>query len=218
MWVKICGLTDPQVAAEVSKLRPDAVGLNFAPGSKRLLTLPQAERVRRQIADGIDVVGVFVNQTADEILSTCRSLEIRIAQLHGDEPPSLAAELEELEIIRAVRVPEIGDDWRSVIESHQQAGIPLRACLVDAFVPGQYGGAGQTAPWELLAQRWRRSEWPPLVLAGGLNPENVQLAIAQVRPRGVDVASGVESSPGVQNPERVAAFLAAARAPEMIAL
>jgi phosphoribosylanthranilate isomerase len=210
MWVKICGVRGEVNAKAVAACRPDAIGLNFYAGSPRSVLPDTAARTVRALPPGIEPIGVFVNHPADEIRRICSACGIGTVQLHGDEPAEMINDLRPLRVIRALRLR--GESESEIAESLE--GIrpgALRACLVEPHVSGRYGGTGQHAPWEWLAGVWR-PEWPPLILAGGLRAENVAEAVRMVRPWGVDVASGVESAPGVKDPAQVAAFIAAARA------
>lgn len=210
MWVKICGVRDEANAQAVAACRPDAIGLNFYSGSVRCVCPDVAARIVRQLPSGIEPVGVFVNHTEDEIRTICTACGIQIVQLHGDEPPALIDALRPLQVIRALRIRE--DREAKALDGLRvmQPGV-VRACLVEPYVDGSYGGTGRQAPWEWLASAWR-TEWPPLILAGGLRADNVAQAVRLVRPWGVDVAGGVESAPGIKDPALVAAFVAAARA------
>jgi phosphoribosylanthranilate isomerase len=211
MWVKICGIRDVETARAVADLRPDAIGLNFFPQSPRFVDVRMAERICRALPVDVEPIGVFVNHDADDVLSICQHCRITTVQLHGDEGPDVAVRLAEqgLDVIRALRVDEVGiGELPELIAAHSSAS--LRGVLVDARAPGQFGGTGQTAPWAPLAAIWK-CEWPALILAGGLTPANIALAVASVNPWGVDTASGVESSPGVKNLSLVRDFIAAAR-------
>jgi phosphoribosylanthranilate isomerase len=213
MWVKICGIRDVPTARAVAELRPDAIGLNFYRGSVRAVDRQVAAEITAVLPAPIEPVGVFVNHSVDEIVALCDQCGLRTIQLHGDEPASLLPRLAAYRIIRAFRVGAEG--LESVADYLDECGrlqaLPW-ACLVDARVEGSYGGTGKTAPWDLLTRDYRFDVWPPLILAGGLTPENVVAAVAAVRPFGVDVAGGVESSPGVKDIAAVARFIAAARA------
>jgi phosphoribosylanthranilate isomerase len=137
---------------------------------------------------------------------------LRCVQIHGDESPEFLAELKGLEIIRALRVGDGGlADVHGYLDRCRELGIRLRACLLDAHVAGSYGGTGRTAPWERIAAEYRRDVDPPLILAGGLTPENVVAAIDAVRPWGVDTAGGVEVAKACKDPDRVRQFLSFAR-------
>jgi phosphoribosylanthranilate isomerase len=174
-----------------------------------------AERIVRALPVEIEPVGLFVNRPAEEIIETAKHTRLTMIQLHGDEPPEVAAKLVEagLEVLRAVRVDEstIGL-LASAVEQHR--GIPLRAILVDARVGSAYGGTGHMAPWKEIAAVWQ-NDWPKLIVAGGLTETNVGSAIEALNPHGVDTASGVESSPGTKDPARVRAFIERARNGEM---
>lgn len=216
MWIKICGISDVETARSVAQLGPNAVGLVFYGQSPRCVSPRTAAAIVRSLPDGVEPVGVFVNHSAEEIESTCRQCGIRTAQLHGDEPPESLARLQdtapELNLIRAYRLgSESLDGWEAYLVVSRELGVELTACLIDARIEGHYGGTGQTVSWNRLAQEYRRDEWPPLILAGGLRPENVPDAIRTAVPWGVDVSSGVESSPGQKDLECVARFIDAAR-------
>lgn len=211
MWVKICGLHDVDSARSIADLGPDAIGLNFHPQSPRFVDVRMAERIVRAIPSEVEPIALFVNRDPDDMLEIAVQLRISTIQLHGDEPPAVAASLAQsgLQVIRAVRVDESTiPALAATVQDHKD--IPLRAVLVDARVAGQFGGSGRTAPWKLIADAWR-PDWPPLILAGGLNPENVADAIAVTHPWGVDTASGVESSPGLKDVALARRFINAAR-------
>ena len=216
MWTKICGIRDVPTARAIAALRPSAIGLNFFAGSPRHVLVDAAAEIVRALPAGIEPVGVFVNHSAAEIDAICARCGLRTAQIHGDEPPELLAEVSlrqpDLQILRAFRMgAEKLRPLAEYLEACRRLGVTLRACLVDANVAGQYGGTGQTVPWDILRDDYRRDKWPPLILAGGLTPENVAAAIRAADPWGVDVSGGVESSPGVKDATRVERFLAAVR-------
>jgi phosphoribosylanthranilate isomerase len=212
-WVKLCGVCRASEAHDLASLGPDAIGLNFYHGSKRHVSFAMAVAIVDAIGD-VMPVGVFVNESLDEVLAAADEIELTAVQLHGDEAPEFVAEVRqarpELAIIRAWRV---GTDGLPPLAEHlarcDRLGARPDAVLVDAKVAGAYGGTGKTAPWEVL--RDYDPAWPPLLLAGGLVPENVADAIRVVHPFGVDTAGGIESYPGIKDPERAAAFLDAAR-------
>ncbi len=216
MWVKICGvnqLADALTFQSLAKqgIRPDAIGLNFYPKSKRFVAPDIAAEIVKLLPPEVVPVGLFVNHSAEEIRTICTQCGLTTIQLHGDETPEFAAELREFQILKAFRVgPEGLDPVARQLERYQQIGVSLPRCLVDSQVPGSYGGTGHRAPWEQLRSGWS-NDWPPLILAGGLNPQNVQEAIQATCAMGVDVASGVESSPGRQDPQLVEQFILEAR-------
>ena len=198
LFVKICGVTTPEDAAMAAAAGADAIGVNLWPGSKRHVTLEVAREVLAAVPAGVLKVGVFVDAAASEVERCLDELGLDRAQLHGDEAPGDFGRLD-ARLIRVVRV-------RDEASFEREAGWSPALWLYDAFVEG-YGGAGVPAPWPLIAARARR----PFVLAGGLTPANVAAAIAETRPEGVDVASGVESSSRRKDPAKVAAFINAAR-------
>ncbi|MCA9090561.1 MAG: phosphoribosylanthranilate isomerase [Planctomycetaceae bacterium] len=213
MWAKICGVTDPALARKIAQAGPSAIGLNFYRPSPRCVAVDVAAQIARALPAHVEPIGVFVNHSVDDVLDIARTVGLRTVQLHGDEEPAQAAEVADagLQIIRAFRVDDSGlGDLEQELEQYRDLRVELRGCLVDAKVAGSYGGTGHAAPWKLLAAQWR-CDWPPLILAGGLRPENVRAAIDAVRPWGVDTASGVEASPGRQDLEKVRQFLEAAQ-------
>lgn len=219
MWVKICGVRDEATAAWVAACRPDAIGLNFHPPSPRSVSPETAARIVAAVPAGIDVFGVFVNAAhhrAQQVGKIVRDVGLHGVQFHGLEAPvDVVSVMQECPPgTKAIRSWTADDDWAQLpryIESCRRHGVELSAILFDAHAPGQYGGTGKTVDWAMLRSRYDFAAWPPLLLAGGLKPENVADAIQTVQPWGVDVASGVESSPGVKDPERVQLFITNAR-------
>jgi len=216
MWIKICGITTPEDARVVHDCGANAIGLNFFRGSKRFVEVSSARTIRDAASDETEVIGVFVNAAADDVRRTVEAVGLTGVQFHGDESPATVAavqqRLPEVKLIRAIRVSP--DDPRVVSRTLSQLadeGISLDALLVDAFVPGEYGGTGHRVDSELLNLPDRET-WPPLILAGGLTGENVAAAIRAVVPWGVDTASGVEAMPGRKSPDKVRGFVTAVRA------
>jgi phosphoribosylanthranilate isomerase len=197
--VKICGVTRPEDADLACREGAGAIGLNFWRGSKRFVEDAQAREIIAAIAPGVLKVGVFVNPHPLTVTETFADLGLDIVQFHGDEQPQSWSQLPGNQMIRAIRV----FDQTSLT---QATGWNPRYFLYDSFAEG-YGGAGQQAPWSAIAAGARR----PYLLAGGLGPHNVAEAIEIVRPDGVDVASGVESKPGIKDKAKLAAFIANAR-------
>jgi phosphoribosylanthranilate isomerase len=208
--VKICGVTRPDDAAGIAAAGADAIGLNFYPQSARFVDDVQAAAIVAALPGGIAKVGVFVNAPADVILGKVEQLGLDWVQLHGDEPAEFVEKLPGIKVLRAVRLQ---DRVSAVVPTKKGLLIRLPAAvLIDAYAPGTYGGTGQTVDWRGIAVARRRLAGLPIVLAGGLTPENVATAIATARPDAVDTASGVESSPGVKDLAKVQAFLQAATA------
>jgi phosphoribosylanthranilate isomerase len=206
--VKICGVTTPADARFATEAGADAVGLNFYPPSPRFLTPDRAAAVVRALPAFAAPVGVFVGMPLRRVCAVAYQLGLRGVQTYDDGPPD--DDPFPFAHIPAFRVKDAAglEQVRQFVAAATQAGRPPAAVLIDSHVEGQVGGTGHRAPWELLAGF---DPGVPLILAGGLTPENVAEAVAVVRPWGVDVASGVESTPGVKDPDRVARFVRAAR-------
>jgi phosphoribosylanthranilate isomerase len=200
LLVKICGVTTAKDAAMAADLGADAIGVNLWPGSKRYVDPAEAAPILAAIPKGVLKVGIFVNPRVEEVANGLALLGLDRVQLHGDEVAADFSGFDSARLIRAVRV-------RDAASFQGAGGWSPGLWLYDAFVEG-YGGGGVRAPWSLIAERARR----PFLLGGGLGPENVAEAISATLPDGVDVASGVERAPGVKDPAKVAAFIAAARA------
>ncbi len=227
MWVKVCGLRNRSTATRLASLsdgdRPDAVGLNFYSGSRRCVAESSARSIVAEVGELIEVVGLFVDSPLERVVGLRNELGLPSIQLHGTESPEYVAELLSecpgVRVFRAMRVrdPESGEsgdlnELGAYFEMCGSLGVELGGCLVDACVEGQFGGTGQSPPWSLLSREYRRVEWPRLLLAGGLRPDNVGRAIAEVSPWGVDTAGGVEDSVGDMDVERVVQFVRNARA------
>lgn len=210
--IKICGVTCVADAETVAAAGADAVGLNFFPGSKRCVPLEMAAAISRALPADVRRVGLFVNADSREVRKVAKQLSLDVIQLHGDEPPELLAELGDWPIVRAFCT---SPDWQTAVDHYLDRCGELHALpaavLMDAYRPGAYGGTGAQAEWEEIV-RWsaERTELP-IVLAGGLTPDNVSAAIEAVHPAAVDTASGVESSPGIKDAGLVRQFVAAAR-------
>lgn len=219
MWVKICGVKDEATAAWVAEMQPDAIGLNFFPRSPRFVELAVATRIVKSLPVGIEAIGVFVNATrdhADRIAGIVQQTDLHGVQFHGNETPEdIASVMEACPYgTKAIRSWTADGEWLRLpqyVRACRALGVEIAAILLDAHAPGQYGGTGQTVDWHALRTQYDFGAWPRLILAGGLKAENVAEAIRTVQPWGVDVASGVESSPGVKDPQRVRSFIEAAR-------
>ena len=203
MFVKICGITRVTDALAAAECGASAIGFNFYPHSTRCVAPDVAAEISRALPLGVLRVGLFVNATAEDINTLDERLHFDLIQLHGDETPEFCAQWGE-RVIRALRIG--GEDDLKQIDDYGS----VRHIMIDASVPGAYGGTGVTCDWELAAKAVTCSE-QPVILAGGLTPENVSEAIRRVRPQGVDVAGGVESAPGVKDHDKIRAFVDAAR-------
>ena len=208
--IKICGLTRFDEARACLAAGADWIGLNFHPGSPRFVPPSRAREIIAALDCPSRIVGLFVNRPAAEVAELAESLGLQAVQLHGDEPAEDLLALGRFRIIRAFRLGG-PDDVRAMNEYLDRAetlGRPPDAVLVDALVSGIAGGTGTLLTEDVLGLI---PPLPHLILAGGLDPENVAGRIARVRPWMVDVASGVEASPGRKDPAKVAAFVHAAR-------
>ena len=210
--IKICGITTAEDAQAVAAAGADAIGLNFYRKSPRWIELTTARQVLATRPAGLITVGLFVNASADQVRRTFDDLGLDLIQLHGDEPPEYLGELAPRPVMKVFRVANGGlPDVREYLARCRQLGCPPRMVLLDSLVAGSYGGSGMTGDWDEAAQYMEEGEFPPLVLAGGLNPDNVQQAIEATHPYAVDTASGVEISAGRKSSSKVAAFVRAAK-------
>jgi phosphoribosylanthranilate isomerase len=202
--IKHCGITsvaDAHLAAEAGAW---ALGMIFWPGSRRRCAPDEAQLIGTALRRTVHLTGVFVNQRLDEIDLAVQTAGLDFVQLHGDEGPAYCGEVARrtgAKVIKAVRV-------RSRATLQAAAVYHTDLLLLDAHVDGVPGGTGQTIDWELVRQAKLTA---PLILSGGLNPDNVAEAIAATQPFAVDVASGTESAPGVKDPALLQAFHEAVR-------
>ncbi len=198
--VKICGLTAVDDAVRCVELGADAIGLNFWAGSPRCTGIRRARAIVESIRDRAQTVGIFVDAPRSEIAEILKRTGVEWAQLHGDEPPEVVAAL----LPRAYKALGVRDG--SAVELARR--YPGEHLLLDASVPGLRGGTGRTFDWKIARTLANERK---LTLAGGLTPDNVAEAVRAVQPFRVDVASGVESEPGRKDPEKVKAFIDAAK-------
>lgn len=205
--LKICGVTTREDANHLVSMGVDALGVNFWPKSKRYLA-PDDAAWLQELDGKILRVGVFVNEPPELPLRLIGEGYLDAVQLHGDETPvdATAFRDEEIPFIKAIGVKTIADLERA-------AEFGAAAILLDAHAPGIYGGTGEVFDWEVASDFRRRHPQLPVILAGGIVPGNAGLAAMSVQPAALDVASGAESSPGIKDFEKVAAFLAALHRP-----
>jgi len=205
LFVKICGITRAQDAELAATLGATALGFVFWPHSPRYLPLEAAKGIASSVGGSVLKAGVFVDQPVDEVARIVIEAELDAVQLHGHETPEYCRELMDLSavagrtVIKAVRMTDNGS---VTIDTFG----PDVIVLVDAYDAARVGGTGKTVNWDAAREiaTTRRT-----ILAGGLNAANIKLAIRSVRPYGVDVSSGVESSPGVKDPNRLRTFFEA---------
>ncbi|GAC1446711.1 MAG: phosphoribosylanthranilate isomerase [Pyrinomonadaceae bacterium] len=201
--VKVCGITNAEDARAACEAGADALGFNFYPQSPRYIAPEDARKIVDEIA-GFDVlrVGVFVNEETPEAVAQLALISgVNAIQLHGDESPEFCRAVRELisaKIIKAFRA-------RSDLTLDEMARYEVDALMIDAYAPGAFGGTGHVCDWT-FARRTAKC-FPRLFLAGGLTPDNIVAAIETVKPYGVDVASGVESSPRRKDADKMRAFL-----------
>jgi phosphoribosylanthranilate isomerase len=202
--VKLCGTTRLEDAELAVELGAWAIGFILWPGSKRHVDPGVAAGLARAVRRRIELVGVFVNQPLDDVEAAADAIGLTHVQLHGDEGPAFCAAVRERTGCRVIKALRIG----SAADVRDAARFHTDLHLLDSAVHGLRGGSGRTWDWELAAQR--RSD-VPVILSGGLTPENVAEGIAAVRPYAVDVASGVEAAPGIKDPAKAEAFVRAAQ-------
>jgi phosphoribosylanthranilate isomerase len=199
MRVKFCGITNLEDAREAARLGAWAIGLNHHPQSPRFCRPDVAVGIAAELRRQLEVVGVFVDPALDELVAAAENESLSMLQLHGGEGPAFcreAARRTGCKVIKALRV-------RSTADIRAAEAYRTDFHLLDAYRPGQPGGTGESFDWELVSGR---QSAVPLILAGGLTPGNVGEAIAASAPYAVDVASGVETSPGIKDHDLMARF------------
>ena len=197
--VKICGITNSADALAAIDAGANLLGFNFYEKSPRHITETEAAKIRPQLPKKVEAVGIFVNALPAEVAALCKSLKLDAAQLHGDESPETAAEIARtIAVIKAFRVEP--DFPLSTLDEYPEAF----AYLFDAAFTGQYGGTGHATDWDAARRAAQRHR---IILAGGLKVENVAAAVRIVRPYAVDVASGVEATPGKKDHDLLREFI-----------
>jgi phosphoribosylanthranilate isomerase len=199
--VKICGITRPEDALAAARAGAHAIGLVFYAGSPRCVTPARAAEILRVLPPFVTSVGLFVNPDPREVRETLAAAPVALLQFHGEEPPGFCRQFGR-PYIKAVKMGA-GVDLIQYARDYGDA----RALLLDAFVEGVAGGSGTTFDWNLIPPGLPL----PVVLSGGLTPENVADAVRRVRPDAVDVSSGVESAKGVKDAGKIAAFIRGVR-------
>lgn len=201
--LKICGVRTEADAHRLIDLGVDAAGFNFWPESKRYLN-PKDAAWLKHIEGRILRVGVFVNPSTDLPLRLISEGMIDVVQLHGDEDPEVAALFSNagITVIKAIGVKNPADIERA-------GGYDVDAVLLDAHAPVVFGGTGETFDWSLALEFKKRFQNTPMILAGGITPENAAMAVSQVKPAALDIASGAEISPGVKDFTKVRKLLEA---------
>lgn len=198
--VKICGITNIEDALQAVEAGADALGFVFHEKSPRYVFPEQAAAIVKALPPFVQAVGLFVNAEPDFVNATLDQCRLDLAQLHGDEPPEYCDQVNR-RVMKAFRVKDI--ESLDPIKNYRVAGH-----LLDAWSPAAYGGTGLTFNWDIakIAEKYG-----PVILAGGLTPDNVRQAVERVAPYAVDVSSGVEAAPGKKDPEKVREFIRQAK-------
>lgn len=199
--VKICGITSIADAHAAAQAGADAIGLVFYAPSPRAVSVAQAREIAASVGPFVTVTGLFVNAEASFIGDVLANVGLHVLQFHGDESREFCEQFQR-PYMKALRMkPEL--DVEQAISEHPNSS----AILLDAYHPGIPGGTGETFDWQRVPMRSAR----PIVLAGGLTPENVAMAIQSTQVYGVDVSGGVESAPGKKDPHKIEQFIHNAR-------
>jgi phosphoribosylanthranilate isomerase len=198
--VKVCGITNEDDALQAVDAGADALGFVFYDLSPRCISYETAERIIRKLPPFVVTVGVFVNNPIRSINLAVERCGIQVVQLHGDETPDFCAGIRH-QIVKAFRV-------RDITSIENIRNYPVSGFLLDAYVPGSYGGTGLTFNWETAKLA---KQYGPIILAGGLNVNNVRKAAETVAPYAIDVSSGVEASPGKKDHAKVEEFIKRAK-------
>lgn len=207
---KICGLTREEDVVMASAMGADAVGFVVGvPSSPRNLSLKKAETLLKRVPLFVKSVLVMAPKSVDDLLTTYEKLSPDALQIHGNSLPDasiIRENVHQTSLIRAVKATPT-----TVLQDAVEASKSFDAVLIDSWAYGRLGGTGMVHDWN-LSKRVKRAIHPtPLILAGGLNPENVRDAVRRVEPYAVDVATGVESRPGIKDPDKVLAFIEKAK-------
>ena len=195
-WIKICGITREEDAAFASRMDVDAIGLVFYPPSCRNLTPEKARRIRDCLSNSVSAVGVVVDPDDALLNKIVEEVEVDCIQFHGNESPERCSEIG-IPYIKALRVQSTQQIVDIVMKHENAAGF-----LLDAYEPDRVGGTGNTFNWDLIPRLD-----VPIVIAGGLNADNITEAMRRVQPRGVDVSTGVESTAGVKSQDAIQKFV-----------
>lgn len=200
--VKICGITNLSDALICAESGADAVGFILYPKSKRFVKAKEVRRITQNLPPFIFKVGVFVNEDPHAVLEILSYANLDFAQLHGDESPEECEYIGRERVIKVFRLKSTDE-----VEKIEPYVGKIRALLLDTYSESSYGGTGKTFNWEIARAVKERFPQIPLILSGGLNPENVRDAIKEVNPYAVDVSSGVERAPGIKDREKVELFI-----------
>lgn len=195
--IKICGITRSEDAKAAAQLGANALGLVFYPQSPRAVSISQAHAITKVTPPLVQLVGLFVNPSVEDVEQVLKEIPLNLLQFHGEETPAFCEQFHR-PYIKALHIKE-NVDLNEQIATYQQA----RGILLDTFNPNLKGGTGETFDWTKIPQHLEK----PLILAGGLNAENIKQAILQVKPSAVDVSGGVEESKGIKSFSKMQAFI-----------
>ena len=196
--IKICGITSIKDAVEASKLGIDMLGFVFYEKSKRCVSPKLVKAITNELTASVDRVGVFVDERPEEVLAIAADCGLTMLQFHGDETPEYCAAFKDgFKIIKAFRIKD-----RQSLKKTSEYDVDL--FLLDAYSPEMAGGTGETFDWKVLNDF---EFLKPIILSGGLTPQNIAQAIEEVSPYGVDVSTGVESSPGKKDVNLMSQFV-----------
>ncbi len=201
VWIKICGITNEEDGLAAARLGADALGFVFAPSPRRI-SPEKARQIIKALPPLVQTVGVFVDEDLGEVSSVAEMCGLDILQFHGSESADYCDSFNQ-RVIKAIRLRN-RQDLKSLAEYD---GV-VQALLLDTYLPDKLGGTGMTFNWQWALEA---GKYGRIILAGGLNQENVAAAISIVKPYGVDASSGLEQSPGVKDHEKVTQFIAEAR-------
>lgn len=201
MWLKICGIQTEKNGILLAERGVDALGLNRYPDSSRFLSDTKARAISFSVHrtnPNVDRVGIYVNEPVDSIKNDIDNFDLDVVQLHGDEPPEQVRELSASS--RVIKAFAVGPDFDETVFTRYNPW----AFLLDAHVPGKYGGTGTTAPWKRI-RAWAQDH--KIILAGGLNPDNFQTAARTAKPWGLDFNSELETEEGRKDPVKLRRLL-----------
>lgn len=200
--VKICGVKTAEDAQCAARCGADAIGLVFCDGSPRTVTAEQAKEIIADLPPFVSVVGLFMNTPKEQIEKVLSQVSLDIIQFHGKETQEECCSYG-LPYIKAVPMRDSEMRGQDKLLEYQKLFFDCKGFVVDSHAPGEAGGSGEIFDWKILPKDFSK----PLLLAGGLNPDNVAQAIVEARPYCVDVSSGVESQKGVKDHDKIAAFI-----------
>jgi len=201
VWIKVCGITNEEDGLAAAQLGADALGFVFAPSPRRI-SPEKARQIIKALPPLVQTVGVFVDEDLGEVSSVAEMCGLDILQFHGSESADYCDSFDQ-RVIKAIRLRN-RQDLKSLAEYD---GV-VHALLLDTYLPDKLGGTGMTFNWQWALEA---GKYGRIILAGGLNPENVAAAISKVKPYGVDASSGLEQSPGVKDHEKMAQFIESIR-------